>query len=115
TGMWTAEEPSIIEPFFEGQAVRLLMIGEQSWQIHLAGNDWLKSIHHDDADFMDIDTELLDDTRRIRDGFGLEIIANDYIVGHDGSKHLLEVNHIPNVTRFVPVWEAYRDFVLDWI
>jgi hypothetical protein len=33
SGTWTSEEPSIIEPFFEGQAVRILMIGEKAWQI----------------------------------------------------------------------------------
>lgn len=51
----------------------------------------------------------------IRCAFGLEIIANDYIVLPDGSKHLLEVNHIPNATRFPDMWEAYRDFVIEWV
>lgn len=114
-GTWQGEEPSIVEPYFEGQAVRVVIIGDHQWQIRLEGDDWLKSIHHDTAAFMDIDEELLADTQRIRDGMGLEIIANDYIVGDDGEKHLLEVNHIPNVTRFRALWEAYRDFVVDWV
>jgi hypothetical protein len=115
TGMWTGEHASIIEPFLPGRAVRIVMIGEQAWQISLAGDTWLKSIHHDDAAFMDIDPELLDDTRAIKTGFGLEIIGNDYIVGDDGSKHLLEVNHIPNVTRFSAIWDAYLTYVAAWI
>ena len=36
------------------------------------------------------------------------------IVADDGSKHLLEVNHIPNVTRFPEIWQAYRDYAVTW-
>lgn len=114
-GSWQASEPSIIEHFLEGQAIRVVIIGKKAWQIKLDGDDWLKSIHHADADFMEIDPELLEDTQNLKTAFGLEIIANDYIVANDGSKHLLEVNHIPNVTRFPEIWEAYRDYVVDWI
>jgi hypothetical protein len=115
TGLWTAEESSIVEPYFEGQAVRVVLIGDYCAQIRLEGDSWLKSIHHADAAFMDIDAELLEDTRTIREAFGLEIIANDYLVGNDGSKHLLEVNHIPNVTRFPEIWSVYRDYVAAWL
>ena len=37
------------------------------------------------------------------------------VVAEQGTKHLLEVNHIPNVTRFPEIWEAYRDFVVEWV
>lgn len=56
---------------------------------------------------MALDSGLLEDTRAIRDGFGLEIVGNDYMVGDDGTNHLLEVNHSPNVTRFPELWDAY--------
>lgn len=64
---------------------------------------------------MPVDEELLEDTRTLQRAFGLEVIANDYIVGEQGTKHLLEGNHIPNVTRFPEIWEAYRDYVVTWI
>jgi hypothetical protein len=115
TGSWTAEQPSIVEPFLKGQAVRGVIIGERYWQIRLDGDDWLKSIHHPNAAFMDTDEDLMCDTWQVKDGFGLEIIGNDYIIAEDGTKHLLEVNHIPNVTRFPEIWEAYRDFVVGWL
>jgi hypothetical protein len=115
TGAWQSEHASIIEPFLAGQAVRVVLIGEQAWQIRLAGSDWLKSIHDAQADFMPIDAELLEDTRQVRQAFGLEVMANDYIVTEAGTKHLLEVNHIPNVTRFPAIWEAYRDYVVRWV
>ena len=60
-----------------------------------------------------VDEELLEDTRRIKQGLGLEVLGNDYIVTPHG-KHLLEVNHIPNVTRFPEIWAAYRDYVVTW-
>ncbi len=115
TGMWESENPCIIEQFLQGQAVRIVLIGDQYWQIKLEGKDWLKSIHAPNAAFMEVDEELLDDTRKIRKAFGLEVVANDYIVSQDGTRHLLEVNHIPNVTRFPEIWEAYREYAIHWI
>lgn len=114
-GTWSGESAAIIEPFLQGEAVRVVIIGDHHWQIRLDGDSWLKSIHHADADFMDIDPDLLDDTHNIQKAFGMEIIANDYIVGDNGDKYLLEVNHIPNVTRFTALWDAYLEFVVDWV
>lgn len=115
TGDWESQHSSILEPFFEGEAVRIILIGEQAWQIRLEGEDWLKSIHSEKADFMEIDEELLADTQQIREALEMNLIANDYIVGQDGTKHLLEVNHIPNVTRFEVLRKAYLAFVKEWV
>ena len=111
---WTATEPTLLEDFHVGEAVRVVLIGEHAWQIRMAGDGWLKSIHHPDARFMPIDPELLDDTRRLGAHFGLEVVAVDYIVGVDGSRHLLEVNHIPNVTDYPELRAAYMDLVGRW-
>lgn len=114
-GEWRSEDSSIIEPFLEGTAVRIVLIGERYWQIRLEGETWLKSIHAPNAAFMEVNPDLLEDSRRIAQGFGLEILGNDYIVAPDGTCHLLEVNHIPNVTRFPEIWEAYLDYTVNWI
>ncbi|WP_339733486.1 hypothetical protein [uncultured Gimesia sp.] len=113
-GEWRAEFSSTLEPFYPGEAVRVILLGEEVLQIRQAGDDWLKSIHDSAADLMDVDPELADDTRQLAEYFGLPVIANDYIVGKDGSKYLLEVNHIPNVTRFPLIWERYADLVINW-
>ena len=109
----------VLEPFFEGEAVRALLIGDRVRQIRLAGDGWLKSIHHRDAGFMPVDPRLEADARRVAAGLGLEILANDYVLSPDGSPggtpRLLEVNHVPNVTRFPETWADYRAFVLDWL
>lgn len=115
TGPWESEEACVIEDFIPGEAVRVIVIGNWIRQIKLEGEGWLKSIHPDNAAFMEPDPELVADTLRIKAGFGLELLANDYMVAADGTRTLLEVNHIPNVTRFPEVWDAYRDFVVDWL
>jgi hypothetical protein len=113
--MWQSEEPCIIEDFLPGQAVRVVLIGDKHWQIKLEGESWLKSIHDPRADFMAVDQELLEDTQNVAKAFGLELVANDYIVSEQGTKHLLEVNHIPNVSRFSEIWAAYRDYATAWV
>ncbi|TWT33424.1 hypothetical protein [Blastopirellula retiformator] len=75
----------------------------------------MKSIHHPTAEIIKPDPRLVRDTQRVAQAFGLEIAANDYIVSPDGQPHLLEVNHIPNVTRFPEIWNAYAQFVLQWL
>jgi hypothetical protein len=112
--VWTATVPTLFETFIEGEAVRIALVGEHAWQVRMAGDGWLKSIHHPEAAFMPIDPELLEDTRRLADHFGLEIAGVDYIVAPDGSRYLLEVNHVPNVTVFPEVREAYLDLVVRW-
>ncbi|HET6246728.1 MAG TPA: hypothetical protein VFE47_03440 [Tepidisphaeraceae bacterium] len=115
TGEWKAQQATVIEDFVEGQAVRIVLIGDRPWQIHLTGETWKKSIHPDDAAYMPIDAELLEDTRRLRDHFKIDVIGVDYMIGNGGTKHLLEVNHIPNVTRFPEIRAAYLDLVAKWV
>ncbi len=115
TKEWVAAETSVVEDFIDGNAVRIVLIGDRAWQIQLTGEGWKKSIHPDDAAYMPIDSELLADTKALRDHFDIAVIGVDYMVGVDGSKHLLEVNHIPNVTRFGEVRAAYLELLLDWV
>ena len=114
TGSHTPEEPTIYEPFIVGEAVRVALVGPHAWQIRLAGDTWLKSIHEPGAAFMPIDDELLADTRALAAGLGLEVIGVDYMLGADGSRHLLEVNHAANVTVFPEIREAFLDLVARW-
>lgn len=109
------QESSIVERYLAGEAVRVVVIGDQAWQIRMEGDGWLKSIHHPAASLMESDPRLIADTRNVARGFGLEIAANDYIVTPDGQPHLLEVNHIPNVTRFPEIWQVYVNHVVNWV
>ena len=114
SGDWTAGEPTLFEEYVEGEAVRIVLVGERAWQVRMAGDGWLKSIHHPGAAFKPIDPELLDDARLLAAHFGLATCGVDYMVAPDGSRHLLEVNHVPNVTVLAQVRSAYLDLVVDW-
>jgi hypothetical protein len=91
------------------------VIGDEKWQIRLGGDDWKKSIHHPTAGLVAADPELVADTRRMMAAFGTETGAADYVVGSDGTRHLLEFNHIPNVTQFPEIRAAYLEFVARWL
>jgi hypothetical protein len=111
---WTAEVPTLFEGFVEGEAVRIVLVGEHAWQVRMAGEGWLKSIHDPGAAFTAIDPELHDDARRLAGHFNLRTVGVDYMVAPDGSRYLLEVKHVPNVTVFPEVREAYLDLVVRW-
>ncbi len=115
TGSWESSENAVLETYFEGEAVRILNIGERSWQIKLEGETWLKSIHPDNVKLMEIDPELLEDTLALKGKIGMDIIGNDYIIQKDGTKHLLEINHIPDITRFEEVRLHFLNTVIEWI
>lgn len=114
TGTWTAVEPTLFEPFTPGEAVRVIVLGDNPpRQIRLAGTDWRKSVHAEGAAFMPLDPELAADTLAIQRGLNLSILANDYIVGPAGP-YLLEVNHIPSVNSHPELWAEYLDVVAVW-
>jgi hypothetical protein len=114
TGSWTAKEPTLFEPFLAGEAVRVVILGTEARQIRLTGKDWRKSVHGVGAEFMAADPDLVADSQAIREGLGLDIIANDYIVSESG-RYLLEVNHIPSVTCFPELWQEYVEVVAAWV
>jgi hypothetical protein len=115
TGEWTANEPTLFEGFVQGEACRVQWIGEKAWQYRLGGDNWKRSIHGATACEVPLDLELEQDARDLQRHFGLEIAGIDYMIAADGSKHLLEVNHIPSVTAFSQVREAYLDHVSAWL
>ena len=114
SGAWQSSETSVIEEFIEGEAVRIMMVGDTHWQIKLTGDTWLKSIHNEGSAEMTVDNELLEDARKIAFHFKLETIGIDYMVGANGERYMLEVNHIPNVTVFPFINKAFMEFAVDW-
>ena len=114
-GKWMSSATSVLEPFFDGTAVRIVIVGNEFLQIEMDGDNWLKSIHHDNARIVNVDEKLLEDSFKLKEAFGLEIIANDYILGNDDNRYLLEVNHIPNMTRFKELQNIYLSNVFEWL
>lgn len=114
-GDWTSTETSVIEEFIDGEAVRIMIVGDKNWQIRLTGDTWLKSIHNEGSWEMEIDQELLLDSTAIAKHFNLQTVGVDYIIGKNGERYLLEVNHIPNVTVFPFVNKAFIEYAGEWM
>lgn len=114
SGAWQTSLPTVFEPFIHGEAVRIMLVGNRAWQIQLTGDSWLKSIHHYQSAQMPIDTELLEDAQTLARHFNFEMVGIDYMVGNDGQKFLLEVNHIPNVTVFPFVRDAFVELAVQF-
>ena len=114
-GEWQSPETCVIEDFVKGNAVRIMIVGNDYWQIQLTGDTWLKSIHNTGAGNMQIDAELLQDSLNIAKAFGMQMIGVDYMIGDNGSKYLLEVNHIPNVTVFDFMTKSFVAYANNWI
>jgi hypothetical protein len=114
SGNWTADAASLVEPYLPGSSVRVHLLGEKPWQLQMGGADWKQSIHDSSAKLVPLDEELVADARALQRHFGLEMLAVDYQVTADGTKHLLEVNHIPNVTLFSELREAYLEYAARW-
>lgn len=115
TESFTCTEASVIEPFIPGASVRVVLIGDAVFQVRLAGETWLQSIHHQGAAFMPEDPALVEDTRALAAHFGLEMVGVDYQIAADGTRHLLELNHIPNVTVFPEIRAAFMDLAARWL
>ncbi len=115
TGERHFDQPTLLEPFVSADAVRVQVVGDRAWQIRLGGADWKKSIHHPTAAIEPPDPRLVDDVQRVMDAFALELGASDFVVAPDGTPHLLEFNHIPNVTQFTEVWTGYLAFATRWL
>jgi hypothetical protein len=109
------DEATIYEEFIEGEAVRVFMIGDKFWQVRLTGDDWRKSIHHSDSAEMPLEADLQQDTLNLATHFDLSVVGIDYMIAHSGEKYLLEVNHIPNITVFPFVREAYVNWAVKWL
>lgn len=114
-GRFEPREPSVVEPFVEGTSVRIALVGDRAWQVRMAGDGWLRSIHHPDATLEAApDPDLLADARALARRFDLAVCAVDYQVAPDGTPHLLEVNHAPNVTAFPALRAAFLDLCAAW-
>jgi hypothetical protein len=91
--VWTPSGESI-----EGEAVRIVPVGDHAWQVRMAGEGRLKSIHPPDAALMPVDPEVIADAHRPAEDIGLRSVGVDDMVASDAGRYLLEVNRVPNVT-----------------
>lgn len=118
---WDATQPTLIEPYVAGRGVRIHLMGKRAWQIEMsthshAAGDWREASDAEGARISeDCMPDLLEDARQIQRHLGLDMAGIDYQVPEQGEPHLMEVNHIPNVTHFAELRSAYLDYVVQWV
>jgi hypothetical protein len=86
-----------MEPFFEGESVRVLLLGDRAFgaRIHNDGT-WIKNAAGARFEAWDPDEEIVHHAHRAMSLFGLEIAGVDYVIDGDGF-HFIELNPFPRV------------------
>jgi len=85
------------EPFFEGESVRVLVIGEHVFgaRIHNEGT-WIKNAPGASFEPWEPDEAIAKHARRAAELFGLGVAGVDYVVDRESS-HFIELNPFPRV------------------
>lgn len=86
-----------MEPFFEGQSVRVLIIGERAFGAALRNeSSWIKSAAGGSFEAWEPDLAITQHARRAAGLFGLSIAGVDYVVDEAGF-HFIELNPFPRL------------------
>ena len=86
-----------MEPFFEGESVRVLLLGERAFGARLRNEgSWIKSSAGASIEAWEPGEAIVRHARRATRLFGLEIAGVDYVIDPAGF-HLLEVNPFPRL------------------
>ncbi len=92
------EGRATLEPFFEGESVRILIIGDYHTSFKLInGTSWIKNSEGCDVEDWEPIPKMLEHAKCCNKILGLEVSGVDYIVTKDDF-HLLEVNQFPGLT-----------------
>lgn len=93
----TWEGIATVEPFFEGDSVRVLIVGDRAFgvRIHNEGS-WIKNSPGASFEAWDPGEAIAAHARRAARLFGLEIAGVDYVID-DGGVHFIELNPFPRV------------------
>lgn len=86
-----------MEPFFVGESVRVLLLGERAFgvRIHNEGS-WIKNSAGASFEAWEPDAVIVEHARRAMRLFGLEIAGVDYVIDAAGF-HFIELNPFPRV------------------
>jgi hypothetical protein len=91
------EGVATMEPFFDGESVRVLLIGEHAFGARLRHEgSWVKNAPGASVEPWAPDPAVVDHARRAARLFGLEIAGVDYVIDR-GGPHFLELNPFPRV------------------
>ncbi|MEI7895317.1 MAG: hypothetical protein WCI05_19630 [Myxococcales bacterium] len=86
-----------MEPFFEGESVRVLLVGDRAFGVKvLNDHSWIKNSMGASFEPWEPDEAMVKHARRAAALFGLEIVGVDYVVDAAGF-HFIELNPFPRL------------------
>src|SRR5690606_8530149 len=90
-----------MEPFFEGESVRILIIGQDTFAFKVTNStSWIKNGPGADIEKVSVNDDIINHAKDASRYFGLDIAGVDYIVENDGKFHFLEINQYPGLGLF---------------
>jgi hypothetical protein len=113
-GKVDVSEPSILEPFIEGESHRILVVGYSTWQIHYESKDWRKNVNSTITILDKPNAELAYRAFHIAMSLGLQVAGVDFIVNSNGA-YLLEVNAYPGLDQVPEAEQAFIDAAVNWV
>ena len=85
------------EPFFEGESVRVLLLGDAAFGVKIHNErHWIKNSAGARFEAWEPTSALIEHARRAQSLFGLEIDGIDYVLTREGM-HFIELNPFPRV------------------
>jgi hypothetical protein len=101
-----------LEPFFEGDSIRVLIIGKNLFCIKLKNDkSWIKNSAGSDFDFIEkLPDALIDHALSVAYKFKLEIAGVDYILDKD-KFYFLEINQFPGIGASDEIIDTARRFL----
>jgi hypothetical protein len=86
-----------MEPFFLGESIRVLLLGDQAFGVRIHHEDsWIKNAPGARLEAWQPDPSIIAHARKARDLFGLPIAGVDYVV-NDRGFHFIELNPFPRL------------------
>ncbi len=108
------EGVATMEPYFEGESVRVLIIGQDVFSFKTTNPDsWIKNSPGADIEKCLVPDDMVQHAKYTADLFGLDIYGVDYILEDDGTFHFLEINQYPGLGVFEDVEECGKAFIKE--
>lgn len=86
-----------MEPFFAGESVRVLLLGERAFGVRIQNEgSWIKNGPGASFEAWEPSEAIVEHARRAMRLFGLEIAGVDYVIDQEGF-HFIELNPFPRV------------------
>jgi glutathione synthase/RimK-type ligase-like ATP-grasp enzyme len=101
-----------IEPYFNGESVRILIIGDKIFGLKLENYEsWIKNAAGAEVYPFNPSENLINHAKAVANFWGLEIAGVDYILEDNGSFHFLEINQFPGIAATDEIVESAKKFL----